>query len=544
MSTPVALALAGTVHHQGVAPTTGTALDHTLADLQAESPERALLLAAGVSAVARMAGRRSGAAAPLPTPCPLDPMPALNAGGAALIAALLAGQCPPEIGGLIPDTVVPAGVLLPLGADRERILALLPEAFALLARAGRRLPPALLATALDQKDDPTRAALLPVLGERGRWLAAQNPAWHWVRDFQAAATPRPVPANAETIWQEGTTRDRVVILEAVRAADAEQGRQWLAQTWKSEKADVRLALLDGMAANLSLADEPFLEAVLDEKAERIRARAAELLAALPGSGLAARMKGRALATLATLPHGPGARPVLVTTPPEELSPDWQRDGILAKPPNARGPRAGWYEQVLALAPPATWVEWMDASPEDIVSAAQTTEWETALFGGWARAAIRFNDPDWLQPLWQAWPQDGQTRSDILRAMPAAMAENTILAFLTDYVAYPGRDDAAPVWLLPQPWSEQFSQAMLLLLRQIGASSPHRLIPLLGIAGPALHPALLTQALDPWQAPVLEDSPPDFEDYRAITLQQGIRQALGQFLTVIAVRRLLHEMITP
>ena len=56
---------------------------------------------------------------------------------------------------------------------------LLALGFAELDQAGLRLPHGLLVAALNQGRQSTelREWLLPVLGERGRWLATQNPQW-------------------------------------------------------------------------------------------------------------------------------------------------------------------------------------------------------------------------------------------------------------------------------------------------------------------------------------------------------------------------------
>ena len=62
--------------------------------------------------------------------------------------------------------------------------ALLPEWLAALASAGRRAPAALLPDLLElgRTHADLRAAILPALDRRGRWLAAQNPDWSYASD--------------------------------------------------------------------------------------------------------------------------------------------------------------------------------------------------------------------------------------------------------------------------------------------------------------------------------------------------------------------------
>ena len=55
--------------------------------------------------------------------------------------------------------------------------------------------------------------------------------------------------------------------------------------------------LSVLADGLSLADEPLLEAALDDRAAEVRSWAAYLLARLPGSALGQRMAERALGCL-------------------------------------------------------------------------------------------------------------------------------------------------------------------------------------------------------------------------------------------------------
>ncbi|HET7036317.1 MAG TPA: DUF5691 domain-containing protein, partial [Thermomicrobiaceae bacterium] len=243
------------------APATGTPLDGLLARFPGAEPERWLLLAAGALAVYRQAGRCGLSDVSAPEPAPQGEPPACPAGAADLLAAMLTGQH--------------AG--------------LLPEALALLRRAGRRLPPELLPAALGfgARQGNLRPALSPVIGARGRWLARFNPDWRWAEDDGA------LPPDAAAIWEEGTSERRLALLRRMRAENTEQGREWLVASWQSEKADFRAKAVAALAQGLSLADEPFLDAALDDRGQGVRAEAAALLARLPGSALVDRMRARA-----------------------------------------------------------------------------------------------------------------------------------------------------------------------------------------------------------------------------------------------------------
>lgn len=157
--------------------------------------------------------------------------------------------------------------------------------------------PALLDAARARTD--LRAPALALAGARGMWLARLNPDWRFaLRGGAGGAGELPDVtdgAAVERLWQEGLFAERVALLGAVRAHEAAAAPRLLATTWATERAEDRLMFLDSLRAGLSPQDEPFLEAALGDRSRNVRATAAELLSALPGSALAGRMAERALA---------------------------------------------------------------------------------------------------------------------------------------------------------------------------------------------------------------------------------------------------------
>ncbi|MEY3211076.1 MAG: hypothetical protein RIT28_1557, partial [Pseudomonadota bacterium] len=128
---------------------TGTPVD-TLVSRDEAAPWRLLLLAGAWSAW-RKAGFTPLSPAVMPAPAPEEPAPDLPPGVARLVEDALAGH----------------------GAE------LLPELCQRARDRGRVLPPALLPLALSVTEPERRALLTPILGARGRWLAAQDPAFAW-----------------------------------------------------------------------------------------------------------------------------------------------------------------------------------------------------------------------------------------------------------------------------------------------------------------------------------------------------------------------------
>ncbi len=170
----VRAALLGTAQTQGEA-LTATPIDALTAPLAGAGRERLLLLRAGALDVYRVAGRRPDAGALNPSPCPPDPLRPCSPAMTEVLRAMLQGE------------------------QQD----LLPLALAEMRGNGLVLPHELLPLALACPED-RRPFLRPLLGARGRWLAAQNPAWAWAvregrrphlgRGRPRRAPPAPPPA--------------------------------------------------------------------------------------------------------------------------------------------------------------------------------------------------------------------------------------------------------------------------------------------------------------------------------------------------------------
>lgn len=493
MESLVATALVGTAQRPNADTSTGTPLDAVTAALPASEAERALLLRAGAWAVYTLAGYVAERECPAIEPAPDETMAACSQSAAILLDGLFKGMQS----------------------------QLVPEALERLRRAGLRLPHELLPTALAVRDERQRAALLPVLGERGRWLRQFNPAWSWVGELLLAAEGS-MPTNAEDIWQEGTTAQRVAILRRLRASDAARAREWLEGVWKQEKADVRAQLLDSFAVGLSADDGAFLEQVLADRSASVRGLAARLLARIPSSGFAARMRERADGMIKQ-----NARNQRIDAePPQTLPKDWQDDGVVAKPPSGVGERAYWLTQVLALVAPAHWEQRFDMSPEQIIAAAAKSEWEGQMVHGWSQAVSVHTASKWALPLWHRWAQEEKRRKNIAGADAYEMRTGLASVIPADALAseirrlmkapkLPGvftvPDD---VWselivAMPAPWSKDFGGFYLSGLREYARKLTPKSyndgtwLATLEAATLALPVECLSSAIEPWTIP--EDS---------------------------------------
>ncbi|MBP0005721.1 MAG: hypothetical protein J7642_18720 [Cyanobacteria bacterium SBC] len=276
--------------------------------------------------------------------------------------------------------------------DRVDVAELLPPCWALAAKTGVRLPDELLPALLDlgKTHRNLRSIVISALGRRGRWLARQNPRWDY-------ATTLPDTTQIDRSWQLGTTTTRLFLLQRLRETQPSRGRDLLASTWNQDKATDRSEFLKTFAVGLSDADEPFLEAALDNKSKQVRAIAADLLARLPNSALCQRTLARIRQSIEIRQRG--NRLDLNVTLPKSCPKAALRDGIDSKKLKKAkdlGERSGWLLQQLALVPPRVWS--VEISPQKLVERASQSDWKPLLLEGWAVATTRHPDVSWAEAL--------------------------------------------------------------------------------------------------------------------------------------------------
>jgi hypothetical protein len=447
----VTIALAGTSRQERVKVTTGTPVDALLAELPEDEVERAFLLGAGAWALYCQAGTRALELPETGEPAPAESLHECSPGAALLIARLLSG-----------DQV-----------------HLLPEALGRMRQSKLRLPFHLLPLALNTTGvaftsipvKEMRAALFPLLGERGRWLSQFNPAWKWVNNY-LVLDDAGVPDDAETIWQEGTLGQRVELLRRQRAVDPGKALAWLEGVWEQEKADARGELIEALEVRLNGADEPFLECALDDRAKGVRATAAALLARLPASALCQRMRQRGQHMLQMI----NGR--IRIEQPGEFAKEWLRDGLTEKPPTTLSQRSWWLWQILTAIEPTFWESHLRASPAKLLALLPGDyAWKMPIIEGWSKAAITFGTQSWLEPLCSWWYEHYEEaqqkhallehgyREQLLKALPGPRAEQFLLDLLKLNAGNPPDNWPELLAELPRPWSVELARTYLRLFRE-------------------------------------------------------------------------------
>jgi hypothetical protein len=342
--------------------------DPALAGLVGDgSAEDRLLSAAGSLAVVRRAGWRAPPAPPLPGPAPADVLPSCGAAAAYRLLLLL---------------------------DDHR--ALLPEWLRAVARRGLRVPAERLPDLLEAAttNQALRDAVEAVLGERGRWLAAQAPRWGWAAPLPGTGDER------EAIWLTGTRPQRRRLLTTLRRTRPADARQWLEHGLSREDGADRAWFVAALGEGLSPADEPLLESALDDRRQDVRAAAARLLARLPGSAFAHRMAER---TVPLVRVEGGGRLRLRVTLPDDLDESAVRDGVIRMPSSGTGERAWWLHQLVASTPLSAW-DAVGLSPGLAATLPVPGDLEVPLRRGFAQAADIQRDSLWATALLDVDPR--------------------------------------------------------------------------------------------------------------------------------------------
>lgn len=436
----VSTALMGTERQTPTVPAGEDALTTLVQTLDWQQPESALLAAAGAMALHRRVGQRPlSLDLPALEPCPLGDLPVCGDRSRRHLRTALESE--PRV---------------------------LPELLTLMAEAGQRVPELLLPKLLNwgKRQETIHPKVVAVLGERGRWLAAQNSNWNAAQSWAEGFDPE--SAEAQAVWQGGDRLERSQLLRRWRRVDADAARAALEAVWASELAKEREAFCAALAVGLSLGDEPFLEAALGDRAQGVRSCAMALLMRMLESRLCQRMGARSQRFVQITGKG-SAREIRVTLP-EKFEQDWAKDGIGKKSPQGKGQKAWWLEQLVAYTPLAVWNggvdnEGPDAVARAIAQALPGHDWQEPLLLGWSQAARRQQNRVWAEVLIESFNLqefDPEVLAELFELLPQQPCETLLQTKLPTASAKP---KLLGQWLAlvshcERNWSLAFSQLVL------------------------------------------------------------------------------------
>ncbi len=431
-----AAALLGTERQPFQLPNISGNLGNCLSQLSDRPNEAALLSAVGIVSLHQRVGWLPEARSVTQVEsCSSDDLPRCSPRAARCLQQILEGQFP----------------------------QLLSEWLEKAAIAGQRVPEMLLPSLLDKgrQQRELRSPILPVLGQRGRWLAAKNPDWNYA-----------VALTTEVDWETGTPSARLLYLQDLRSHNPDRAIELLRSTWKQETAGDRAKFLEIFRIGLSMADEPFLEDGLGDRSKEVRRVAVDLLASLPDSRLCRQVTEHTCRYLSFEREVPSLHVQL----PDHLDETLIQLGFELKPlssvNNKVGEKGWWLLQMLGATPPSTWIEQSQMSPRQIVKLAQSHEWQNVLLDGFALAAKRQGNHEWLEEVIRVWfaGQTSISRDGVLvdlgtEALVDALSGDRRDALLIDLlrVSHRSINDSLVIWLLrssSQLWSFDLARLVL------------------------------------------------------------------------------------
>jgi len=366
---------------------------------------------------------------------------------------------------------------------------LLPEWLSALSSAGQRAPAELLPAVLElgQKREELREAILPVLGARGRWLAAQNSIWEFALN-----------RFDETLWETGSSKQRRMFLTELRKRDVDRARELLRSTWAQEAAKDRADFLAVFENQMNLEDEAFLEFALADRRKEVRRAAVDLLARLPESALRKRMIERARPLL-IFKLNKLKRKIIEVTLPGACDKAMQRDGIEPKPySQGVGERAWWLQQMLGLIPPNVWLQVSGWEISELIAVAKRGEWKSVLLDGWSQAARLCRDPEWADALIVETDNLEQALS-LFQILPPTRQESFIIELLRKSPSLSSDKPARGyVVACSRPWSAKLSRAVVNSLVYHAATDRFKngwmWAEFIGNVGCCLDPALIPESI--------------------------------------------------
>jgi hypothetical protein len=446
----VSAALLGTERQPFTPPATSGKLGEALSRLDVSthrSAESALLSAAGMIALYHKAGQ-------LPETltlsaerlCDLADLPRCSPRSASFLHRLLQGECK----------------------------SVLPEWLTAAAQAGQRVPEFYLPDLLDlgRQQRELREVILPVLGQRGRWLAAQNPDWSYA-----------IGVETEADWETGNSAARLLYLQDQRRHNPDLARELLASGWNQESASDRSKFLETFRTGLSMADEPFLEKALGDRSKDVRHLAADLLARLPDSRLCQRMIER-IQPLLQLNRESGAVKAIDVRFPETCDTAMQQDGIESKSHSRLGDsrsgklgdRAFWLQQMIAATPLQFWQHSQSVEIADLLQLANGHEWRDVLVQGWQLATQRQGNTEWVQAfLHFSGNQSPEIRFQLLDFLTPEERQSFVCQIIQKSGMSSFAEDVVMVLTrYRDPWTEELSRYVLQDIQRLWSTNNYSL----------------------------------------------------------------------
>lgn len=372
--------------------------------------------------------------------------------GATIVPAPMTAPAPDDVRLMLPQSS--SAHLLSLLATKAEIL---DNWFGLVIERNFRAPDHIVAQLLSysRANEHYRERILWLVGERGQWLAAQNPAWKMLLRHRG---------NDPDVWRHGTPAARSQWLIDTRRRDPALARIELENSWATERGERKAAFVAALAVGRSIDDALLLENALDDDRKDVRREAVTILRGLPGSHFGERMAQRVRDWVHVDRSAPQWR--LVVKAPESVDAAARRDGIEDRPNPHTDYRAEYVRQAISSAPLSLWGN-MIGYPTGVVNLGIDTAWEAIVHDAWTNAALAQENAEWAAALFRL--RGLSTDHRLLRLVPSQLLVDLLRSGNGD-ANLRNRDRAAIYAALPRPWPDDIAAAVVAQWERVAAKS--------------------------------------------------------------------------
>lgn len=279
--------------------------------------------------------------------------------------------------------------------------------------------PALLDKA--QQHSHLQALILGCGGQRATWLSQLNPDWH----FTSAST------DWEETWLSGKLEERKEVLSEIRKQDPNKGREWLEKVWPQENAASKVAFLKLLHETVSEQDLPWLETLLNEKGQKVREEAIELLKHFPHSSvmqLFVREAEKLVYVKQEKTMAIFSKQVLKMEKEAEVDEALFKLGIDKLSSDKKKNDTEWIAyQLLSFIPPSHWSTRWDITTDKIIELFNKDF--PAYLDAFAASTLFHKDNDWAEALFL---QSATVPTHLLKMVPMERREKYALSHVTKY----------------------------------------------------------------------------------------------------------------
>ncbi len=464
-------------------------------------PEQALLGAGAALALQRQAGRQPERPETLDLPdvCPPEEKPFVGERAQELLTLLLAGRDVQLLMEWVSHAAAAGKIVLP------------EQAPALMSRL--------------QRESKVHPQVASVVGVRGRWLAEGGK-----REFEYIL-PYSNPLHRAVSWVNTalSINTRAALFRTLRRQSPDEALEALADRFADETSPAKRVFLNALDENLSMADEPWLESLLDsEDGKHVQVAVVVQLEKLPQSRYTQRNIERMAERVRKVPveGQKGVQYVLNVDLITTMDDAMKRDH-LNRSQRTYTQERDITQMAIGSIPLAFWTELLDETPENLIRIALQSEvvQSDVLIAGWQRAALLQKNAEWARLL--VLLPDINTRHPMNNAYPGVFDDAEREAISLDVLKKGTEYLSVLAVLSDHPWSAGFSQTVIKqfnkALKQKDFGDPNVVRAVIG----RVHPTTIPQLIPPIERRMSDESLP------------YIDREKDQYLSVLHTRQNIH-----